>query len=94
MNIQGNALIKEQVAHRFKKNSNSSFSAAFRFYRRHNCYTSIGDYPILASIIDGAALAGIKLKRNKLLYALNQSDEFKNEPKKEKMELLEELLKP
>lgn len=94
MNMQEGSLIKTQIINRFEKNPNSSISSAFRFYRKHNYYSWIGDYPILATIIQTIGSIGIPLKRNKILYALNQSNDFKSESKKEKMELLEELLKP
>jgi hypothetical protein len=92
--MQDGSLIESQVINKFKKNPNSSISAAFRFYRKHNYYSWIGDFIILSIIISAINTAGVPLKRNKILYALNQSDEFKNESKKEKMELLEGLLRP
>ncbi|MCX6731243.1 MAG: hypothetical protein NTZ55_05325 [Candidatus Roizmanbacteria bacterium] len=88
------SLIAPQVINHFTKSPNSSISATFRYYRKNPCYSLIGDFPIFATIINALKQIDIPLNRYKVLYALNQSDEMKEWSKKEKFELLDELLKP
>lgn len=94
MNIQDVGLIIPQVSHQFQKNKNRSISATFRFYRKHSCYSLIGDFPILATIILSISNIGILPRRNTVNYALNQSEELKELSKKDKNDLLKVLLEP
>lgn len=78
----------------FIKNKNRSISATFRFFRKHSALSLIGDYPILAMIVNTIKDLKIPLKRNSLLYTFNQSTEFKNLPRNDKQDLINELIKP
>lgn len=87
-------LIGPQVINIFKKKPSTSLSFVFRVYRKNLCYSSIGDFPILATIINSLKKISYPLDRKKTLYALNQSQELRSLTKKDKQELLVELLKP
>lgn len=78
----------------FIKNRNRSISAAFRFFRNHSALFLIGDFPILAMIVNTIKDLKIPLKRANLFYALNQSTELKDLPRNDKQDLIDELLKP
>lgn len=78
----------------FIKNPRRSISAAFRYFRNHPRLTLIGCYPILATTIHTVQKLNIATARKRVLYALNQSEELKAFSKKDKNELIEELLNP
>jgi hypothetical protein len=82
-----------QIERHFKNNLNRSISAEFRKYRKHPDYSLIGDFIILATIVNVIKRMGIKLIRNKVLYAMNQSEELKEMTVIDKKELLDGLLK-
>lgn len=78
----------------FIKNPRRSLSATFRYFRNHPRVSLIGCYPILSGITRVVLSIGIPLSRNKLLYALNQSDELKTFTHGEKKQLIDQLLNP
>lgn len=86
--------IVPKVTKLFTKNPNRSISATFRFCRRHPRLSSVGCYPILSTIIRSVKILKITISREKALYGLNQSEELIEFSKKDKNELLDELIKP
>lgn len=78
----------------FEKNPRRSLSAFFRNSRKSPRYSLIGDYPILATITHTAIKMGIEFSRNKVLHALNQSDELKTLLKGDKKDLTDQLFLP
>ena len=65
----------------FEKNPNASISALFRRLRNHKKYSLIGDYPIIATILNARQELGLKNDKKKLLYATRQSEELKGKKK-------------
>lgn len=78
----------------FSRNRNKSISACFRHYRNHNSLSLIGDYPILATIVNTVNNLGITINRQKIFYAFNQSVELKSFLRNDKQQLIEQLLNP
>lgn len=81
------------IQKKYSKNPNSSISAIFRYLRRKPHLSLFGDYPLLSIVLKTILEIGIKPKRNQVLYALNQSEELYQLSKKDKNNLLDQLLK-
>jgi len=86
--------IVPKIQRDFSRNKNKSISACFRHYRKHNNLSLIGDYPILATIVNTVKDLRIMINRQKIFYAFNQSTELKEFPRNDKQQLIEQLLKP
>jgi hypothetical protein len=85
---------KEKIVKKFTENPNASVSAAFRNFRKKSYLSFIGDYSLLATITNTIYSLGIKLTRNQVRYALNQSEELKSYSKQYKNTLLNQLINP
>lgn len=93
MQIQSTEWIIPKIQKQFEINLNRSISATFRHFRKHPALSLIGDYPLLSCIFLTISQMGIVPSRQKLVYAFNQSQEFRELSKKEKTEILDQLLK-
>ena len=91
--IQDSRKMIPQIENHYKKNPNRSISAEYRKYRKHPDYSMIGDFIILANIVNTIKSLGIKLSRSRVLYAINQSIELREFSVVEKTKLLDGLLK-
>jgi len=94
MQYQDLSLAKDRIIKKYMKNPNSSISAMFRSLRGKSYLSLIGDYPILATILNTTSALGIRQTRPQITYALNQSEELKYFSKKDKNELLDQLINP
>lgn len=93
MQIQSTEWIIPKIQKQFETNPNRSLSASFRHFRKYPALSLIGDYPLLTCILLTISQMGIVLTRAKLVYTFSQSEEFRVSSKKEKTELLDQLLK-
>lgn len=87
--------LKNSIQHiekAFKLNPQRSISALYRKYRSMDSYSLIGDFPILATIINTGKRLGIVFTRKQVLYALNKSEELKSYTEHEKTDLVDCLL--
>lgn len=82
---------KRKIERIFTRNPHASPSATFRDLRSMVTVSFFGDYPILSTIFDIMNELGIQPTRFQINYCFNQSEELNNEPKKIKMELLNQL---
>ncbi|MFA5750369.1 MAG: hypothetical protein WC895_04050 [Candidatus Shapirobacteria bacterium] len=65
----------------------------FRSLRKDDRFCYIGDYPLLANIVEIIESLNIKTNRSKLTHAFKSSSELNPLTKKEKRDLLDYLLK-
>lgn len=82
------------VEKRFTKNPNSSISATFKKLRNNSSLSFIGDYILLAVILNTLKKMEIKSSRYQVWYAMNKSSELSLFSKQAKNALLEQLVKP
>ena len=94
MQYQDLTLSKSRITKLNMQNPNRSISATLCNLRSKSYNSSIGDYPLLYTIIDTLQGLSINLNRSKVNYALNKSEELKHLSKMEKNELLNQLIKP
>lgn len=92
--FQSHEWIISKIQRDFTRNKNKSISATFRHYRNHRNLSLIGDYPILATVVNTVKDMGIMINRQKIFYAFNQSTELKEFPRNDKQQLIEQLLQP
>jgi len=79
---------KPLIIRRFKSNTNASISAMFRTLINHPKFKVFGDYPIISLIVGEMKTLRIPVDKDKLIYALRQSEELKG-----KSGVVEDLLK-
>lgn len=94
MKYQDLDLAKERTIKKFMKRPQSSLSATFRNLRTKSYLSFIGDYPILSMVVNAKIGLGIFINRPQVRYGLNQSEELRCIPKKDKNELLNQLTNP
>jgi hypothetical protein len=93
MKISDIKKIEEIVQKQFTDNLNRRLSACFRYLRKQKRFDLRGDYPLITEILIAVYSLGIMPSRDEINHMLNQSEEFKNEPKGRKTELLNQLVK-
>ena len=84
-------IVKSKVKRIYTRNPHASPSATFRNLRHMATVSLIGDYPILSTVFNIMNELGVQPTRFQINYCFNQSDELNDEPKKIKMELLNQL---
>lgn len=94
MRYQDLELSKTRVARMFLQNPDRSISATFCNLRKKSYNTSIGDYPLLYVIVETILGLSIYPSRSQINYAFNKSEELQYFSKKDKSELLNQLIEP
>lgn len=72
---------KPGLVKKFTKNPNASISTAFRNLKKNPKYSIFGDYPIISLIVETMREQNIEISRQKVRYALKQSEELKGKSK-------------
>ncbi len=90
--LQSLEWIVPKIQREFSRNNNKRVSAVFRYCRNHPHLSLIGDYPILSTIIHTILSLEINLTRKEIWRSFQYSDELKSLSKKEKSQVLDELL--
>ena len=93
MIYQDTSIVTLKIIKRFTKNPRTSLSGMFRSLRKDDRFFYIGDYPLLANIVETIDSLNIKTNRPKLTHAIKFSPELNSLTKKEKTSLLNQLFK-
>lgn len=94
MQYQDLSLSKLRITKMYMQNPNRSISATLCNLRSKSYNSSIGDYPLLYTIVETILELSFKPSRFQVNYALNKSEELKQFSKSDKKELLNQLVKP
>jgi len=79
MQYQNSNWIMKDADKLFRVNKNRSISAMFRAFRKKRNFALFGDYVILSEIIKTEHVLGIKTSRYQIWYAMQSSEELKDE---------------
>ena len=90
--FQSTEWVEKRTKELFIQNPNRSPLPIFRYFRKNESVSLIGDYPIMWTIINVATLLKIKFDYQVVYRFCRQSEEYKSSPKSEKMLWTKEFL--